>query len=72
MLEELVAALPVFASGVLGLIPTTLMERDDSVGEVFVLMRWDSLIGVLYGLFLLMRNIYHLPEASDPSEGPRV
>ena len=33
MLEELVAALPVFASGVLGLIPTTLMERDDGVGD---------------------------------------
>ena len=33
MLEELVAALPVFASCVLGLIPTSLMERDDGVGD---------------------------------------
>ena len=38
MLEELVAALPVFASGVLGLIPTSLMERDDGVGEMMSLI----------------------------------
>ena len=36
MLEE-VAALPVFASGVLGLL-TSLMERDDGVGEMMSLI----------------------------------
>ena len=69
MLEELVAALPVFASGVLGLIPTTLMERDDGVGEMTSLIVVAIWVLIAYGLFLLMRNIYHVfLEAVDPEQ----
>ena len=69
MLEELVAALPVFASGVLGLIPTTLMERDDGVGEMMSLIVVAIWVLIAYGLFLLMRNIYHVfLEAVDPEQ----
>ena len=69
MLEELVAALPVFASGVLGLIPTSLMERDDGVGEMMSLIVVAIWVLIAYGLFLLMRNIYHVfLEAVDPEQ----
>ena len=69
MLEELVAALPVFASGVLGLIPTTLMDRDDGVGEMMSLVVVAIWVLIAYGLFLLMRNIYHVfLEAVDPEQ----
>jgi hypothetical protein len=69
MLEELVAALPVFASCVLGLIPTSLMERDDGVGEMMSLIVVAIWVLIAYGLFLLMRNIYHVfLEAVDPEQ----
>ena len=71
MLMELVAALMPFGERRMGLILTSLMERDDGVGEMMSLIVVAIWVLIAYGLFLLMRIYTTLsPEAVDRSRRP--